>query len=149
MMMTEEGISLIKKYEGCKLTAYKCPAGVWTIGYGNTFYEDGSTVKPGDKITQERADQLFRNILEKKFVEPIRKLIVSDINDNMFSAIVSFTYNVGIGNLKSSTLLKKVNANPYDQTISLEFKKWVKSAGKVLSGLVRRRESESDLYFKK
>lgn len=149
MNMTEEGISLIKKYEGCKLTAYKCPAGVWTIGYGNTFYEDGSTVKPGDKITQERADQLFRNILEKKFVEPIRKLIVSDINDNMFSAIVSFTYNVGIGNLKSSTLLKKVNANPNDQTISLEFKKWVKSAGKVLSGLVRRRESESDLYFKK
>ena len=149
MMMTEEGISLIKKYEGCKLTAYKCPAGVWTIGYGNTFYEDGSTVKPGDKITQERADQLFRNILEKKFLEPIRKLIVSDINDNMFSAIVSFTYNVGIGNLKSSTLLKKVNANPYDQSISLEFKKWVKSAGKVLPGLVRRRESESDLYFKK
>ena len=149
MMMTEEGISLIKKYEGCKLTAYKCPAGVWTIGYGNTFYEDGSTVKPGDKITQERADQLFRNILEKKFVEPIRKLIVSNVNDNMFSAIVSFTYNVGIGNLKSSTLLKKVNANPNDQTIALEFKKWVKSAGKVLSGLVRRRESESDLYFKK
>lgn len=149
MMMTEEGISLIKKYEGCKLTAYKCPAGVWTIGYGNTFYEDGSTVKPGDKITQERADQLFRNILEKKFLEPIRKLIVSDINDNMFSAIVSFTYNVGIGNLKSSTLLKKVNANPNDQSISLEFKKWVKSAGKVLPGLVRRRESESDLYFKK
>ena len=147
--MTEEGISLIKKYEGCKLTAYKCPAGVWTIGYGNTFYEDGSTVKPGDKITQERADQLFRNILEKKFVEPIRKLIVSNINDNMFSAIVSFTYNVGIGNLKSSTLLKKVNANPNDQTIALEFKKWVKSAGKVLPGLVRRRESESDLYFKK
>lgn len=147
--MTEEGISLIKKYEGCKLTAYKCPAGVWTIGYGNTFYEDGSTVKPGDKITQERADQLFRNILEKKFLEPIRKLIVSDINDNMFSAIVSFTYNVGIGNLKSSTLLKKVNANPNDQTIALEFKKWVKSAGKVLPGLVRRRESESDLYFKK
>ena len=149
MMMTEEGISLIKKYEGCRLTAYKCPAGVWTIGYGNTFYENGSTVKPGDKITQERADQLFRNILEKKFVEPIRKLIVSDVNDNMFSAIVSFTYNVGRGNLKSSTLLKKVNANPYDQTISLEFKKWVKSAGKVLPGLVRRRESESDLYFKK
>lgn len=149
MMMTEEGISLIKKYEGCKLTAYKCPAGVWTIGYGNTFYEDGSTVKPGDKITQERADQLLRNILEKKFLEPIRKLIVSDINDNMFSAIVSFTYNVGIGNLKSSTLLKKVNANPNDQSISLEFKKWVKSAGKVLPGLVRRRESESDLYFKK
>lgn len=149
MMMTEEGISLIKKYEGCKLTAYKCPAGVWTIGYGNTFYEDGSTVKPGDKITQERADQLFRNILEKKFLEPIRKLIVSDINDNMFSAIVSFTYNVGIGNLKSSTLLKKVNANPNDQTIALEFKKWTKSAGKVLPGLVRRRESESDLYFKK
>jgi len=149
MMMTEEGISLIKKYEGCELTAYKCPAGVWTIGYGNTFYEDGSTVKPGDKITQKRADQLLRNILEKKFLEPIRKLIVSDINDNMFSAIVSFTYNVGIGNLKSSTLLKKVNANPNDQSISLEFKKWVKSAGKVLPGLVRRRESESDLYFKK
>lgn len=149
MKLNTEGLSLIKKYERCKLTAYKCPAGVWTIGYGNTFYEDGTKVKQGDKITQQRADELFKNIVEKKFAEPIRKLITSYVTDNMFNAIVSFTYNLGIGNLKSSTLLKKVNANPNDKTIADEFAKWTKSGGKVLSGLVKRRKAEADLYFKK
>lgn len=149
MKVNEEGLTLIKKYEGCKLTAYKCPAGVWTIGYGNTFYEDGTKVKQGDKITKERAEELFRNTVEKKFAEPVRKLIKKYLNDNQFSAIVSFTYNVGIGNLKSSTLLKKVNANPSDPSIASEFAKWNKSGGKVLAGLTKRRKSESELYFKK
>lgn len=148
MSLNEAGLSLIKKFEGCKLKAYKCPAGIWTIGYGNTFYEDGTAVKSGDEITNERANELFRNIVEQKFAAPVRKVIKSKINDNMFNAIVSFTYNLGIGNLKSSTLLKKVNANPNDITIRNEFSKWVKSGGKVLNGLVKRRKAEADLYFK-
>lgn len=149
MRLNTEGLNLIKKFEGCKLTAYKCPSGVWTIGYGNTYYEDGTKIKQGDKITQQRADELFKNIVEKKFAEPIRKLITSYVTDNMFNAIVSFAYNVGLGNLKNSTLLKKVNANPNDKTIADEFAKWTKSGGKVLAGLVKRRKAETDLYFKK
>jgi lysozyme len=72
-----------------------------------------------------------------------------DINQNQFDALVSFAYNLGPGNLKSSTLLKKVNANPEDESIRLEFMKWVKAGGKTLKGLVRRREAEANLYFKK
>lgn len=149
MTVNKEGLKLIKSFEGCRLAAYKCPAGVWTIGYGNTFYEDGTKVKEGDKISQERADELFANILEKKFAEPVRKLLTKTLNNNQFSAIVSFAYNLGTGNLKSSTLLKKVNANPADASIRTEFGKWVKAGGKVLQGLVRRRAAEADLYFKK
>lgn len=148
MEINKEGLELIKSFEGCRLTAYRCPAGVWTIGYGNTFYESGMKVKEGDTITQERAEELFANILQLKFVEPVRRLLRQELNNNQFSAIVSFAYNLGTGNLKSSTLLKKVNTNPEDQSIRTEFGKWVYAGGKVLKGLVRRRQAEADLYFK-
>lgn len=149
MQLNEEGLNLIKSMEGCKLKAYKCPAGIWTIGYGNTYYENGTKVKEGDVISQQRADELFKNITEKSFAEPVRKLITKPITDNMFNALVSFTYNLGLGNLKASTLLKKVNANPNDPTIANEFSKWVKAGGKILPGLVKRRDLEAKLYFKK
>jgi lysozyme len=140
---------MMHKYEGLKLTAYLCPAKVWTIGYGNTFYEDGTKVKQGDKITKERADQLFINITNKNFAEPLLKLIKVKLNENQFSALVCFAYNVGTGALAKSTLLKKVNINPNDLTIRNEFLKWNKAGGKVLNGLTKRRESEANLYFEK
>ena len=146
--VSDAGMSIIKKYEGCRLSAYESN-GVWTIGYGNTFYEDGTKVRKGDTITQQRADTLFMNIVEKKFAGPVREAVTSGINNNMFNALISFTYNLGIGNLKSSTLLKKVNANPNDPTIADEFGRWVKSGGKTLPGLVKRRKEEAELYFKK
>jgi len=146
MKINKAGKDLIKTYEGLKLTAYKCSANKDTIGYGNTFYEDGSPVKPGDKITMERADKLF-GIIVDSFATKVEKVVKSDVNPNQFAAIVSFAYNAGVGNLQSSTLLKKVNANPNDPTIKDEFMKWTRAGGKVLNGLVKRRTAESTLYF--
>jgi len=139
-------INLIKHFEGCKLIAYKCPAGIPTIGYGNTYYKDGSKVKLGDQITQEQADELLLIILED-FIESVQHLVKAPINQNQFDSLVSFVYNVGSGNFQKSTLLKKVNLNPADASINLEFMKWNKAKGIVLKGLTRRRQAESDLYF--
>jgi lysozyme len=146
MQLNDKGKDLIKFYEGCKLVAYKCSAAKDTIGYGNTFYENGTPVKPGDKISQERANELFE-IIAKDFADKVKPLIKSTVTPNQFAAITSFAYNAGIGNLKSSTLLKKVNVNPNDPTIDLEFQKWNKAGGKVLAGLTKRRASESKLYY--
>ena len=148
MELNKLGKDLIKQFEGCSLKAYKCPAGLWTCGSGSTFYEDGTKVKAGDVITKERADELFE-IIAEDFSNKVAPLIKKDLSDNNFSALVSFAYNAGVGNLKNSTLLKKVNANPEDETIRAEFMKWVRAGGKVLVGLERRRKAEADLYFKK
>ena len=145
MEINKAGKDLIKRFEGCKLKAYKCPANVWTIGYGNTFYEDGTKVKEGDVITQERAEELF-DIIISDFVRMTDALVKSNVTENNFSALVSFTFNVGTGNLRRSTLLRKVNANPKDETIPAEFRKWVRANNVVLKGLQRRREAEIKLY---
>lgn len=139
-------IDLIKKFEGCKLQAYKCPAGIWTIGYGSTYYADGNRVKEGDIITLEQAEKLLQDTLVPyvKFVDANTR---DDISQGQFDALVDFAYNCGNGNLKSSTLLKKVNANPNDRSIEKEFMKWTKAAGKELKGLVNRRAAEVKVYF--
>jgi lysozyme len=147
MKLNKAGADLIKEFEGCKLKAYRCSALRWTIGFGNTFYEDGSPVMPGHAITQEKANQLFE-IIANDFSAKVAKLVTSKVSENQFGALVSFAYNCGLINLQKSTLLKKVNANPNDLTINAEFLKWNKAGGKVLAGLTRRREAESKLYFK-
>ena len=149
MNLNEKGAKLMHDFEGLKLTSYLCPAKVWTIGYGNTFYEDGSKVQAGQNISKTRAVQLFNNIVEKSFAEPVRKLLKVELNDNQFSALVSFAYNVGMANIGKSTLLKKVNINPNDPTIASEFMKWNKAGGKELKGLTNRRIAESKLYYAK
>lgn len=146
MKLNKAGADLIKSFEGCKLSAYKCSANKETIGYGNTFYEDGTPVKLGDKITQERAESLF-TLISDSFAAKVAPLIKSKINENQFGALTSFAYNAGVGNLQKSTLLKKVNANPSDASIREEFMKWNKAGGKELAGLTRRRKAEADLYF--
>lgn len=146
MKLNQQGIDLMHEFEGLRLDAYLCPANVPTIGYGSTFYSDGRKVKLGDRITKEEADELFL-IVAEDFAKRVRTLLRKELNENQFSALVSFTYNVGVGNLKKSTLLRKVNINPSDPTIHNEFLKWNKAAGKVLAGLTRRREHESKLYF--
>jgi len=145
MEINKAGRDLIKRFEGCKLKAYKCPANVWTIGWGQTFYPDGTKVKEGDVITQERADELF-DIIINDFARMTDALVKSEVTENNFAALVSFTFNVGTGNLKKSTLLKKVNANPKDPSIKAEFMKWTRANNVVLKGLVRRREAEAKLY---
>jgi len=145
MEVNKAGKDLIKQFEGCKLKAYKCPAGLWTISWGLTFYPDGRKVKEGDVITQQQAEEYFDAVVND-FAKQVDVLVKSNVTANNFSAIVSFTYNVGIGNLKKSTLLKKVNANPKDATIPAEFRKWVRANQEVLKGLVRRRDAEAKLY---
>jgi lysozyme len=138
--------ALIRRFEGCRLKAYHCSAKVATIGWGSTFYEDGSKVQMGDTITQERADRLFVILLDQ-FAAQVRPLIKQPLNDNQFGALLSFAYNAGVGALQRSTLLKLVNANPNNPLIRQEFNKWNKAGGKVLLGLTRRRTAEADLYF--
>jgi lysozyme len=143
------GVELIKTFEGFKSAPYKCPAGIPTIGYGATFYPNGKKVTMTDKaLTETESVELLKHMLVS-FEKYVDSYCRDDINQNQFDALVSFAYNLGPANLKSSTLLKKVNANPEDETIKLEFMKWVKAGGKTLKGLVARREAESKLYFKK
>ena len=103
MKTSQNGINLIKKYEGCRLTAYKCPAGLWTIGYGHT-----KNVKSGQKITQKQAENFLKQDL-KTFEKGVEKAVKVRLNQNQFDALVSFAYNCGLGALKTSTLLRKLN----------------------------------------
>lgn len=150
--MTEIGLKLIAEFEGLPkknpLDAYWDKYGkVWTIGYGATHYLDGSPVKQGDKLKSvEEALELLKE-MTKQYEENVYKLVTHPINMYQADALTSFAYNCGIGNLKKSTLLKKVNKNDMDPTIRDEFAKWNKSGGKVLAGLTRRRKAEADLYF--
>jgi lysozyme len=142
--INKEGEQLIKKYEGCKLKAYRCPSNRWTIGWGNTTYESGEPVKEGQTITQERADRLFNAMLHR-FEAEVKHLLRVQLNDNHFSALVSLTWNIGSGNLKSSTLLKLINQGDYDKAAE-EFDKWKYANKKVLKGLVKRRAEEKALF---
>ena len=148
MDISNKGLKLIQEFEGLKLTAYQDVIGIWTIGYGNTFYLDGNIVKKGDKVTKAQAEALLKATI-KEFETKVESLVKAKLNQNQFDALVSFTYNVGPANLKKSTLLKKVNINPNDESIAQEFIKWNKAGGQVVDGLTRRRQAESDLYFSK
>jgi lysozyme len=144
---SDKGIELIKRFEGLSLKPYLCPANVPTIGYGNTFYKNGKKVTLNDKpITEQKAVEMLKQSLEK-FEQDVDSYTTDSITQNQFDALVSFCYNLGPANLKSSTLLKKVNANPNDETIKDEFLKWTKAGGRKLAGLVKRREAEAALYF--
>lgn len=148
MKVTQKGIQLIKSFEGCLLNAYQDSVGIWTIGYGATYYPNGTKVKIGDKISQQRANELLEYHINL-FAKKVLPLLSVDLTENEFSALVSFAFNLGVGALSKSTLLKKVNSNPNDLTIKDEFLRWNKAGGKVLSGLTRRRKAEAELYFTK
>ena len=141
------GLNLIRKFEGFYAKPYLCPAGIPTIGYGATYYPNGKRVTLQDAaITEQQAEEMLVSML-KTYEQSVDSFTRDDINQNQFDALVSFAYNLGAKNLQGSTLLKKVNANPNDLAIKLEFLKWNKAAGKVLSGLTKRRQEEADLYF--
>lgn len=149
MKVSELGISFIKSFEKCYLHTYIDDVGIATIGWGNTWYADKRHVSIGDRsLTQAEADTLFLLILSV-FEKSITNLIYGrNINQNQFDALVSFAYNVGLANLKGSTLLKKVLANSIDESIESEFLKWNKGGGKILNGLTKRRLAEANIYFK-
>lgn len=140
MTTNEAGKNLIKDAEGLRLTAYRCPAGVPTIGWGTTL---GVTM--GMTITKAQAEELFDKDLVK-FEKAVERNVKVALNENQFSALVSFTYNLGEGNLKSSTLLRKINAGDF-QGAAAEFAKWNKASGKVLPGLTKRRADERALFL--
>jgi len=145
--VSQEGVNLIKKYEGFRATPYKCPSSINTVGYGSTYYEDGTKVKLTDApISEARATSLLMALLVS-FERAVDSYCIDTINQSQFDALCSFAYNCGVGNLKSSTLLKKVNVNPDNPTIKDEFLKWTKGGGKTLPGLIRRRTEEAQLYF--
>lgn len=147
MNLSDQLYSFIKNFEGCRLKAYNDGVGIMTIGYGSTMYPEGTRVKEGDMITQERAEFMLKweVILKAKSVAAFLYNVV--LKQQQFDALVSFAYNVGVGNLQKSTLLKKVKLNPNDESIRDEFMKWNKAGGKTLEGLTRRRAAEADLYF--
>jgi lysozyme len=142
MKMSKEGVeALLKKFEGCKLKAYRCPANVCTIGYGHTSAAGTPTVIDGMTITQKQADDILWQDLVK-YETAVQELVTQDLTQHQFDALVDFAYNAGVGALKSSTLLKKINAGDFD-AVPAELMKWTKGGGKVLPGLVRRRQAES------
>jgi lysozyme len=147
--VNKAGIDLIKQFEGLRLKPYLCSASVPTVGYGSTTYPNGVKVTMKDApITEAQAEEFLAHDLIY-FEKQVDAFTTDAVNQNQFNSLVSFAYNCGVGNLKSCTLLKKVNANPNDPSIAAEFAKWTRAAGKVVQGLVNRRKKESDLYFTK
>ena len=141
MKVSQDCIQLVKHFEGFEDTAYLCPANVWTIGYGRT-----RNVKEGDKITEPQAE---RDLLEEleEFKHQVLDSVKVELKQNELDALTSWTYNLGVGNLKSSTLLKKLNAGNKDE-VPAEIVRWNKANGKVLAGLTKRREAEAELWAK-
>lgn len=140
MRTSQKGIDLIKKFEGCRLEAYKCPAGVWTIGYGHT-----KGVQNGQKITQAQAEELLREDL-RIYEQAVESCVKVPLSQNQFEALVSFCYNCGGEALRTSTLLKLLNEGKYSEA-GEQFLRWNKAGGRVLAGLTRRREEERKLFL--
>ena len=144
MHISDKGLDLIKHFEGCELEAYKCAAGVWTIGYGYT-----KDVQEGDKWDKEKAEFMLWRELEDEYEQYINDLVTVPMNQCQFDALVSWVYNLGPANLKSSTLLKCLNLGDYNG-VPEQIKRWNKATvnGKreVLPGLTRRREAEAKMF---
>lgn len=137
---SQAGIDLVKRWEGCRTKAYKCPAGIWTIGYGHT-----GTVQSGMSISYDKAEELLRQDLQR-FEKAVKTLVRVPLSQNQFDALVSFTYNVGAKALGDSTLLSLLNQKKY-LPASDQFLRWTKANGKSLPGLVLRRNEERDLFL--
>lgn len=144
--MLKNASDIIKRHEGLQLKAYLCPAGVPTIGYGTTRYKDGRVVCLGDEITETQAEEELLDHI-KPIQWHIRQLVKIPLTPNQEAALVSFIYNVGIGNFRTSTLLKVLNTGRIEKAAD-EFGKWVFAKGKRLNGLVKRRLEEKSLFLR-
>lgn len=146
---SQKGIELIKKFEGCKLTAYRDSVGVWTIGFGHT-----KDVKAGMVITAEQAEQFLKDdvVYFENGVNKLLKTLKTAVTQNQFDALISFAFNLGLGNLRKSTLAKKLyvmqqNDRDSVQAVADEFPRWNKAGGQVLTGLTNRRNAERALFL--
>lgn len=140
MKTSQEGIDLIKRFEGLRLTAYKCPAGIWTVGYGQT----GPNIKQGTTVTLEQAEQLLATALLQ--YETAVEKYAGKAHQNQFDAMVSLCYNIGLGNFSKSSVARLHKAGQYTGAASA-FLLWNKGGGIVLAGLVNRRKAERNLYL--
>jgi lysozyme len=147
MKTSEKGIGLIKKFEGFRAKPYLCSAGVPTIGYGTTRYNNNKKVTLADRpITEEKATEILLKQLEpREFI--ISHNVKKELTQDQFDALVSFVYNVGAENFLSSTLLKVINKSPRSIQIEKEFAKWIYAGKKQIKGLILRRNEETNLYF--
>ncbi len=144
---SQKCIDIIKAFEGFRAKPYLCPAGIPTIGYGSTRYSNNKPVSLNDPaISEETAALLMKATLEREYSPAVNRYVQVVINQNQFDALVDFAYNAGIGALKSSTLLKKLNKGDMAGAAN-EFEKWVHAGGKVLNGLVARRKKEKELFL--
>lgn len=144
MKTSASGIEVIKEFEGLRLKAYLCPAGILTIGYGHTSAAGLPTVVPGKLVSESQAEEILLNDL-KKYEQGVSNLVKVQLSQGEFDALVSFAYNVGVGALSRSTLLKRINSErPSD--VPAEFMKWTRGGGRELPGLVRRRRAEVKLW---
>ncbi len=139
MKISEYGLNLIKHFEGLELEAYQCAAGVWTIGYGHT-----KDVQPGDQWSESHADHMLEVEMEE-YENYVNTAVTVPLSQNQFDALVSWVYNLGNGNLTSSTMLKVLNSGDY-AGVPAQIKRWNKAGGKVLEGLTRRRQAEADMF---
>ena len=141
MKTSQAGIDLIKSFEGCKLRAYQDSVGIWTIGVGHT----GPDVCAGATVSDQEAISLLQMDLHEA-EEAVERLVTAPLSQNEFDALVSFTFNLGEGNLRKSTLLKYLNQMRYEDAAN-EFPRWNRAGGQILPGLTRRREAEKQLFL--
>lgn len=148
MTTSINGILLIEQFEGFKPKMYKDAVGLPTIGFGTLIDTESEKYLLTTTISRQKAEELLRNDL-KPIERALGIMITKSINQNQYDSLVSFCYNLGINSLRTSTLLRKINIDPTDSSISQEFEKWTHGDGKILPGLSVRRRAESALYFKK
>lgn len=146
MEVNEEGLALIKRFEGLRTTAYRCPAGVWTIGYGHTSMAGPPAVTSGMTIGEADAGAILQRDVDA-FAREVEASLRVRLSGNQFAALVSFSYNVGIGNFKKSSVLAAINAGDF-AAVPRRLRLWVKAGGRRLPGLVKRRAAESELFAK-
>ena len=145
--LNQHGLALIKSFEGLSLRAYRCSAGVWTIGYGHTSMAGDPRVATGQQISRGEADKILARDVDK-FARDVASVVGTvDLNDNQFSALVCFAYNVGLGAFRGSSVLKAVRGQDFD-AVPRRLNLWVKAAGRTLPGLVKRRSAEGALFAK-
>lgn len=144
MHMTEEGMALIRRFEGFRAEAYRCPAGVWTIGYGHTAEAGPPAVTPHMRMSEAEARRVLAADVER-FAGAVRAGLTRDVSPEQFSALVSFAFNVGVAGFRRSSALKAVNAGDFP-VVPEKLMLWVRAGGRELPGLVRRRKAEAALF---
>jgi lysozyme len=144
MKMTDDGLALIKRWEGFRADAYRDAVGIWTIGYGHTSMAGEPQVNAGLHITPEEGEAILRRDVEQ-FARGVRDAVTVEISDTQFSALVSFAYNVGLGNFRGSSVLAAVNRKDF-AAVPRRLQLWSKAGGRVLPGLVKRRADEAALF---